>query len=177
MALPALVVVSGLPGSGKTRLAHALAAAIPCPAICRDEIKEGMVHAYGAPFEPRSGDPLTRRTYAVFIEVIGMLVRAGVTVVVDAGFQDRVWRRGLGPLLPLVRPRIVRCIVDPLTARARIERRLLEDPSRSAHADLEFLDQIERTGFERLSLRPSIDVDTTDGYAPPLEELVAFARA
>ncbi len=112
MPLPALIVVSGPPGSGKTRLAHALAAAIPCPAICRDEIKEGMLQAYGAPFEAHGGDALTRRTYGVFFEVLGVLVRAGASVVADAGFQDRVWRQGLEPLLPLVRPRVVQCAVD-----------------------------------------------------------------
>jgi predicted kinase len=41
---PTLVVVSG-PGSGKTTLAHEIARAVGCLAICRDEIKEGMVHA------------------------------------------------------------------------------------------------------------------------------------
>ena len=39
-----LVVVSGPMGSGKTTLAHRLAGSVGCPAICRDEIKEGMVH-------------------------------------------------------------------------------------------------------------------------------------
>jgi predicted kinase len=43
--LPVLAVVSGPMGSGKTTLAHRLARAVGCPAICRDEIKEGMVHA------------------------------------------------------------------------------------------------------------------------------------
>ncbi|MGY1899049.1 AAA family ATPase [Nocardia gipuzkoensis] len=38
--LPTLVVVSGPPGSGNTTLAHALAAAIGCPAIRRDEIDQ-----------------------------------------------------------------------------------------------------------------------------------------
>ncbi len=42
---PALVIVSGPPGSGKTTLAHEIARAVGCPAICRDEIKEGMAHA------------------------------------------------------------------------------------------------------------------------------------
>jgi adenylate kinase family enzyme len=37
--------VSGPAGSGKTTLAHRLAATIGCPALCRDEIKEGMVAA------------------------------------------------------------------------------------------------------------------------------------
>jgi hypothetical protein len=31
--------------AGKTTLAHRSARAVGCPAICRDEIKEGMVHA------------------------------------------------------------------------------------------------------------------------------------
>jgi uridine kinase len=38
---PMLVVVSGPAGSGKTTLAHTIARAVGCPAICRDEIKEG----------------------------------------------------------------------------------------------------------------------------------------
>jgi hypothetical protein len=42
---PTVIVVSGPPGSGKTPLAYAIASAVGCPAICRDEIKEGLVHA------------------------------------------------------------------------------------------------------------------------------------
>lgn len=59
---PKLVVVSGQPATGKTTLAHALARELGCPAICRDEIKEGMVHAAGGEFEAAYGDPLTVRT-------------------------------------------------------------------------------------------------------------------
>jgi predicted kinase len=43
--LPVLAVVSGPMGPGKATLAHRLARAVGCPAICRDEIKEGMVQA------------------------------------------------------------------------------------------------------------------------------------
>jgi predicted kinase len=43
--LPALIVVSGPMGSGKTTLAHQIARAVGCPAIGPDEIKEGMVQA------------------------------------------------------------------------------------------------------------------------------------
>ena len=49
-----LTVVAGRPGSGKTTLAHALARAIRCPAVCRDEVKEGLVHSLpaGLPLDP-----------------------------------------------------------------------------------------------------------------------------
>jgi predicted kinase len=55
MAQPTLVVVTGGPGAGTTTLAHELARLIPCPAVCRDEIKEGLVH--GDPsYVPAPGD-------------------------------------------------------------------------------------------------------------------------
>jgi predicted kinase len=63
---PTLVVVSGPAGSGKTTLAHAIAAAVGCPAVSRDEIKEGMVHAAWGPapsgFVASQGDELTVKT-------------------------------------------------------------------------------------------------------------------
>ena len=79
MGRPILVVVSGPAGAGKTTLAHTLAAAIGCPAICRDEVKEGMVHAQGEHFEAAPGDPLTQRTLSVFFGVLRLLLEAGVT--------------------------------------------------------------------------------------------------
>jgi predicted kinase len=98
MSVPMLVVVSGPPGSGKTTLAHALAGAIGCPAICRDEIKEGMVHAAAPGFVPATDDVLSQRTYTVFFEVLELLLRAGTTVVAEAAFQDRLWRPRLEQL-------------------------------------------------------------------------------
>ncbi len=49
----------------------------------------------------------------------------------------------------------------------------------AAHADDIWLVDWERrfSEFERLTLDvPSIDVDTTDGYAPSIEQLVAFVN-
>ena len=182
MPVPTLVVVSGPPRTGTTTLAHALAAAMTCPAICRDEIKEGMAHAAGPEFEPGRGDPLTQRAFSVFFDVVGTLVKAGATVVAEAAFQDRLWRQGLEPLSGYAALRIVQCRVDPETAMRRArERKATNAVARRAHADLIGwdLDDWRRMfeEFERVSLpAPSIDVDTTDGYVPPLEAVVDFVN-
>ena len=57
-----MIVVSGPGGSGKMMLAHRLTAILGCPALCRDEIQEGMV-ASNPGFVPAITDPLTVRAY------------------------------------------------------------------------------------------------------------------
>ena len=166
-------------GSGKTTLAHRIAWSAGCPAICRDEIKEGMVHT--APgFVAGPGDELTMRTLPVFFGVLELLLRAGVTTVAEAAFQDKLWRTGLVPLERIARLRIVHCTVDAEVAFGRSLRRREANPLRRAHADPGPADAAERArahrAFDRLSLDvPWIEVDTTDGYVPALEEIVAFA--
>jgi predicted kinase len=180
MARPTLVVVSGPPGSGKTSLAHELAQALPCPAVCRDELKEGMVHAHGGEFEAAAGDPLTQRTLPLFFDVLRLLLTAEVTVVAEAAFQDRLWRPALEPLAELAELRIVQCHVDAAVAHARYLERQAAG-GRQAHASIvgAELDDWQRAyeSFDRVSVpAPSIDVDTTEGYAPGLAEIVAFVN-
>lgn len=180
MTLPTLVVVSGPPGSGKTTLAHEMARILGCPAICRDEIKQGMVLATPG-FEAGRDDPLNQRTLAAFFDVLGVLVHAGATVVAEAAFQDRLWRPNLEPLATLVHLRVVRCTVNAAIAHDRITRRAQQSAHRAAHADRDLLNDIAAgsrslDAFVPISLDvPTLTVDTTHGYDPSIQDIVAFA--
>ncbi len=169
-------------GAGKTTLAHQLARAVGCPAICRDEIKEGMAHSSPG-FVPAPGDELTARTLAVFFGVLELLLRAGVTTVADAAFQDHVWRPRLEQLRGLAQLRLVHCVVAADVAFRRVRQRGENNPVRRAHADprpdhdlADFVRQ--RDAFDRVSVAaPWLEVDTTDGYRPGLDEIVRFVNS
>lgn len=159
-----------------------LARAIPCPAICRDEIKEGLVHTE-VEYTPAPGDALSYRTLDTFFGAVHFLVDAGVTVVAEASFQHAVWEPGLLPVLDSARVRIVHCRVDAAVARERIARRAEETAARRAiHGDyslLESFDSFKETfeSFDPIGLPvPSLEVDTTDGYDPSAEQIVGFVN-
>ena len=139
-----------------------------------------MVHATPG-FVPGPRDELTMRTLSTFFQIIELLLRAGATTVAEAAFQDRLWRPGLQPLQHLARIRIVHCTVAADVTLERRVRRMEDDPSRRAHdvsrPDDAVAEAARHDAFNRVSIdAPCVDVDTTDGYDPELETIVAFAR-
>jgi predicted kinase len=178
---PSLIVVTGRPGSGKTTLAHILAKAVRCPAICRDEVKEGLVSSLGD--VQQSFEDLQRRTYDAFFNVIELLLSHRVTLIAEAAFQHERWAQRLEALRQIADIRIVLCVVDAQRARARHIARGLEDPERERfHGDRPVV--AAREGRElpigeydppHLDV-PILEVDTTDGYRPAFESIVSFAR-
>jgi predicted kinase len=179
---PSLIVVTGGPGSGKTTLAHALARAVRCPAICRDEIKEGLVNTTGQRGD--GGDDIARHVYDAFFDTVNLLLARRVTLVAEAAFQHRVWSPKLEPLCDVARIRIVVCTIDAQLARERHVARGLADPDRERFHDDRAV-QAAREGRElpidiydppHLDV-PTLAVDTSDGYRPSLDSIVEFVRA
>ena len=183
MALPLLVVVSGPAGSGTPTVADALARAVPCPAVYRDEIKEGLVRSEGE-YTPAPGDTINQRTFETFFGVVRFLVEAGVSLVAEASFQHSLWEPGLVPLLESADVLIVHCRADAAVARERIARRLDELPARRAiHGDYSLLEPFESwqpkyESFTPVALPvPTIEVDTTGGYDAAVDAVIAFASS
>jgi predicted kinase len=171
--LPRLIVVTGRPGAGKTTLAHVLAREVRCPAICRDEFKEGLVTTLGEPALP--AEEANPRVNETFFATLRLLLEHRVTVVAEAAFQHRVWAPRLESLREVSDLRIVLCTVLPdLAVRRRIER-VEADPRRDRfHGDLRALAAPADYDPPHLDV-PTLTVDTSDGYHPTLPEIATFA--
>ena len=182
---PTLIVVSGPPASGKTTLAHALARAVHCPAVCRDEIKEGFV-AGAAPesFVPERGDAANQVATAAFFDVVDLMLQRGVTLVAEAAFQHHRWAPRLIAFGKLADVRVVNCVTDAEVARQRRLQRWTNqpwrrrfhadpDPERLAGMEPQAVDQPGAYQPIRLNL-PTLVVDTSDGYRPEFDEIVSF---
>lgn len=148
---PRLVGIGGRPGTGKSTLARALAAAAGFAIVRSDVVrKEGAVS-----YDPASKD----RVYEVCFARAAERLFAGERVIVDASFTNAAWRDGLRALgrewaVPV---HLVRCTADDELVRARLRART-GDPS---DADEAVYDRIH---WEEV---PDEDVLTVDTAADP----------
>ena len=181
MNKPFVIVVTGRPGSGKTTLAHTLAKRICCPALCRDEFKEGYVHTMGGT-HASLGQDINWRLFNIFFETVDFVVSKGISVVIEAAFQHKLWVPKLTHLAEVARVSIVVCTVDPNLARSRFIERGLANPARERfHGDNAV--NATKDGLELPVMQyeppemdlPILTVDTTDSYNPTLDQIASFA--
>ena len=130
-APPRMILMHGLPGSGKTTVAAQIAPALN--AVClHSDVERKRLAGVGA--TQHSDSPLdggiytasaTEATYARLGALTKALLRAGQSVIVDAAFADRSRRREFVSLAKQcgAQARIVSIDVPPEALRARVARR------------------------------------------------------
>ncbi len=181
---PQLVIVGGPPASGKSTLARRLADALSLPLLSRDAITEWIAERAGTEGLPET-ERLARGAIRVFYETGAELLRGGVGVVMEQAFQRGVAEDQVRPLLEHARAVQITCALPPEEAVRRYVARFERGERHAAHFDAERIErvrsgrrQIDWSRFEPLDLEiPTLRVDTVDGYAPPFEDLVAFAAS
>jgi predicted kinase len=114
-----LVLVNGLPGSGKTTLATALAAELSAPLVAKDAIKEAVADAVPAAPSRALGAAVMRAAWSLVAAIDG-------TVVFESWwYRPRDLNLASEGLAECGRPPVVEvwCDVDPEVARHRFATR------------------------------------------------------
>ena len=182
MNKPLLVVVTGSPASGKTTLVHILGHKIHCPILSRDEIKEGYINTLNLAHN-QLDTSADMHVYDTFFEAIELLISKGISIIIEAAFQDKLWRPRLLNLLSKAAVRIIICKTNPDLVKGRFINRLSINPNRGKY----YGDQSLSLSPERFSSlvenyvpvnvdAPTLQVDTTDNYNPAIDEIINFIK-
>ena len=180
-SIPKFIIVAGRPGSGKTTLAAKLAAKICVPLVCRDAIKEGYVNTHRVKHNELSQDT-NRKVTQLFFDIAVHHLSGGVSIVIDAAFQHKLWAANIDVLKDVGDPYIVVCCVPGELAAKRHLQRGLEDPRREHYHGDTRVAEFRETGkiappgcYIPPDLNvPKLDVSTVDGYVPSLDEIAKF---
>jgi predicted kinase len=85
VTVPLLVVVTGMPSSGKTTVAEDLSRRLRLPLLAKDVIKESLYESLGAD-DVAASERLGHAAYELLFAQARVLLAHGVSVVVEANF-------------------------------------------------------------------------------------------
>jgi predicted kinase len=183
---PCVVLMVGEPGSGKTELGTRLARTLRIPFVARDDVRTGLYFTTGAwsdrPGPPPPGDEATD-TFLIVVETLaGLGVSCVVEYVIRADRpQDLARITRVADCVAVC----TRCDDAPAqrAGRERSDRLLQRRPVLAALGHRTIDEHVARATARTVAVTaqmrttfdfPVLAVDTSDGYDPPIAEIVDF---
>jgi predicted kinase len=170
-----LVIVGGAPATGKTTLALALGKSLGLPVITKDDIKESLA----APF--KTGDrewsrQLGAAAYSVLFTIAERILAGGQGLILESNFHRGIADEPLRALAARAPTVVIVCHTPD--ARQRFAERAARGRHR-VHIDGAVLEEWSGDdSAHQIDIgTPLLLVETTDGYMPDLDHIVAFARS
>ena len=181
---PLLIIVNGLPGTGKTTLAGRLAADLGFPTFSRDGLYETLYDAMeGSTAGPLSS--LGAAAYALLYDVTGTVLAAGQPVIVEGFFGRPDVRRT--EFLRLrerhnFEPLEILCKADGPALMQRFLARMASGERHRGHLDREWLQHNEARllGGQLAPLaigRQVIEIDTTTAHSFAYADVLRHVQA
>jgi len=139
MALPLLIIVTGLPCAGKTLLSRQLADRFNLPYLSKDNIKERLFDSLG--WKDRAwSKALSRASIAILFDLMEEILSVNLSIVVDCNFDPKPGEADFRALAERVAftPLQIQCVADgPILYQRFLERSGKRHPG---HVDEQALD-------------------------------------
>lgn len=163
-----LILICGLPGTGKSTIANALARKIGATVLRTDEIRKKLFE------DPRYSDEEKELVYRVIFLIAEHLLRNRCNVIIDGTFYKRAIRKRIYEIAENTKSRleVVECVAPEYLIKRRTEsgrKRALSE------ADYEIYKKI-KDEFEPIE-RKHIVIDTSRPPEQNLEQLLSELRA
>ncbi len=170
-ASPTLIIVSGLPGSGKSYFSRRLAERLPFPIIESDAMRQMLSPT------PNYSQAESERLFRACHALISDLLRKGISLIFDAtnlieNHREQLYRIAERADAKLV---LVRVEAPPELVRQRLERRQTE-PDQNDKSDADWKVYQKMTVTAEKIRRNHFAVDTSKDIAPAIEKIVREAR-
>ena len=135
-----LLVITGLPATGKTTLARYLAQQLALPLIAKDTIKEPLLDVLGS--DPARGRALSDLAFSVMFALAREQLRTVTGLILEGNFRAGEHEAALRTLLPTDLPITqVLCRADEALRRARQAGRSSDPTRHPGHMDAQRLDR------------------------------------